>query len=63
MREYMERHWSAGKDLIRGACMLNHFSRVQLFVTLGCSLPGSSVHGILQPRILVPHFTNKETKP
>ena len=31
------------------ACMLSHFSPVQLF---GTSLPGSSVHGILQARIL-----------
>ena len=36
------------------ACMLSSFSCVQLFVTLWtpCSLPGSSVHGILQARIL-----------
>ena len=27
-------------------------SRVQLFATPDCSLPGSSVHGILQARIL-----------
>ena len=33
--------------------MLSHFSHVQLFVTLmDCSLPGSSVHEILQARIL-----------
>ena len=34
--------------------VLSHFSRVQLFVTLwtDCSLPGSSVHGILQARML-----------
>ena len=32
-------------------CMLSHFSRVGLFMTLW-SPPGSSVHGILQARIL-----------
>ena len=33
--------------------MLSHFSRVQLFATpVDCSPPGSSVHGILQARIL-----------
>ena len=33
--------------------MLSHFSCVQLFATLvDCSPPGSSVHGILQARIL-----------
>ena len=34
------------------ACVLSHFSRVQLCDTIDCSLPGSSVHGILQARIL-----------
>ena len=35
------------------ACMLSCFSsRVQLFATLDHSPPGSSVHGILQARIL-----------
>ena len=36
------------------ACLLSHFSCVWLFVTpwTVCSLPGSSVHGILQSRIL-----------
>ena len=43
----LERAWS-----MVCACVLSCFSRVQLFVTLDCSLPGSSVHGILQPRIL-----------
>ena len=34
-------------------CVLSHFSHVLLFVTLcTCNLPGSSVHGILQARIL-----------
>ena len=35
-------------------CVLGHFSCVWLFVTnpMDCSLPGSSVHGILQARIL-----------
>ena len=32
--------------------MLNHFSRVQLCGPMNCSLPDSSVHGILQARIL-----------
>ena len=34
------------------ACMLSCLSWVQLFLTLYCSLPGSSIHGILQARIL-----------
>ena len=33
-------------------CLLSYFSRVQLFATLDYSPPGSSVHGILQARIL-----------
>ena len=42
-----------GKSRRRDACMLSDFSCVQLFVTLWrCSPPGSSVHGILQARIL-----------
>ena len=32
--------------------MLSHFSHVQLPVTVDCSLPGSSVHEILQARTL-----------
>ena len=32
--------------------MLSHFSCVPLFDTMDCSPPGSSVHGILQARIL-----------
>ena len=36
-----------------GACMLNRFSQVWLFATVWTiSLPGSSVHGVLQARIL-----------
>ena len=31
---------------------LQSLSRVGLFMTMDCSPPGSSVHGILQPRIL-----------
>ena len=34
------------------ACVLSHFSRVQLFATLGGSPPVSSVLGILQARTL-----------
>ena len=33
-------------------CMLNHFSHVQLCYPMDHSPPGSSVHGILQARIL-----------
>ena len=33
--------------------MLSHFNRVQLFATpMDCSLPSSSVQGILQARVL-----------
>ena len=34
------------------ACMLRHFSRVQLFDPMDGSPPGSSVHETLQTRIL-----------
>ena len=34
------------------ACMLNHFSRIQLCNPMDCSLPGSSVCGIIQAKIL-----------
>ena len=34
------------------ASTLSHFRCVQFFATLDCSLPGSSVHGILQARML-----------
>ena len=33
-------------------CMPSHFSHIQHSVTMQCSLPGSSVYGILQARIL-----------
>ena len=36
-----------------GACVLSHCSQVQLFCdSMDCSLPGPSVHGISQVRIL-----------
>ena len=34
------------------ACVLSHFSHVQLCDPTDCSPPGSIVHGILQARIL-----------
>ena len=34
------------------ACVQSHFSRVRLCNFVDCSLPSSSVHGILQARIL-----------
>ena len=34
------------------ACVLSHFSGVQLCDPMDCSLPGSSAHGMLQARIL-----------
>ena len=34
------------------ACVLSHFSRIRLCNLTDCRSPGSSVHGILQPRIL-----------
>ena len=33
-------------------CVLNHFSHVRLCNPMDCSLPGSSVRGVLQARIL-----------
>ena len=47
-----EFHFSAVKEGFC-SCMLRHLSHVQLFATLmNLSLTGSSVHGILQARIL-----------
>ena len=34
------------------ACLLSCFSHVRLCDTMDCGLPGASVHGILQARIL-----------
>ena len=33
-------------------CVLSHFSHVQFCIPVDCNSPGSSVHGILQARIL-----------
>ena len=33
-------------------CLLSRFSHVRLWDLMECSLPGSSVHGILQARVL-----------
>ena len=45
--------WSFKKMQIRSMLLLSRFSRVRLFVTpMDCSLPGSSVHGIFQARVL-----------
>ena len=37
---------------INCVCMVSHFSHVHLCNPMDLSLPGSSVHGILQARIL-----------
>ena len=37
---------------VKHACMLSHFSHVQLCHPMGYHPPGSSVHGILSVRIL-----------
>ena len=42
---------------VRILCMLSHFSCFQLCDPRNCSLPGSSVHGLLQARILEWIFT------
>ena len=42
--------WSHHFELLR--CVVSHFSRVWLWDRMNCSPPGSSVHGILQARIL-----------
>ena len=39
-------------SLVETACVLSRFSRVRLCDPMDCSLPVSSVHGILQARIL-----------
>ena len=48
-------------------CTPSRFSQVQLFVTpMDCSLPGFSVHGILQARILesvAMHFSRESSRP
>ena len=42
-----------GPPACMGTCVLNHFSCVRLLCDpMDCSLPGFSVHGILQARIL-----------
>ena len=46
------RVWGSSEATLDIYCVLRHFSCVWLFVTLWRSLPGSSVHGILQARIL-----------
>ena len=47
------RKWRGTKEpLDEGESEAKLLSRVQLFATHYCSLPGSSVHGILQARIL-----------
>ena len=37
---------------LKNACMLSHFSHVQLCDPMDCSPAGSSVHGVLQARTL-----------
>ena len=45
--------WALIKEACVLSCLLSYFSPIRLFVTpMSCSLPGSSVHGILQARIL-----------
>ena len=39
-------------EKFHGCIVLSHFSHVQLCDPTDCSPPGSSVHGILQERIL-----------
>ena len=41
------------RNVLIGACVLSRFSHVRLCDPMDYSLPGSSVHGILQARILV----------
>ena len=43
---------SIGVHICVHVCVLSHFSRVQLCDLMDFSLPGSSVHGVLQARIL-----------
>ena len=52
LKRLPRRAWLPSWDGVH-ACILSHFSCVWFFVTLWiCSPPGSSVHGILQARIL-----------
>ena len=39
-------------EVMQVVCVLSHFSSIWLCDPMDCSLPGSSVHGILQARIL-----------
>ena len=43
-------------------CVLNHFRHVRLCDPMDCSLPGSSVHGILQTGILFGDLLNPGLK-
>ena len=40
------------REHVLRACVLSHFSRVRLWDPMDCSPPGSSVHGLLQAKIL-----------
>ena len=48
---YMTRKWK-GQDFILFPCEVKSLSRVRLCNLVDCSPPGSSIHGILQARIL-----------
>ena len=48
--DFNNEEWVPGFSVY--ACMLNRFSRVWLDSPMDCSLPGSSIHGISQTRIL-----------
>ena len=39
------------ENLVEFSCMLSHFSHVRLCDPMDCSLPGASVHGVLQARM------------
>ena len=41
-----------GRKVIDSVCVLSGFNHVQLCNVMDCSPPGSSVHGILQARLL-----------
>ena len=47
-----EKKNKAGHHGSSSVCVLSRFSRVRLCDSVDCSLPGSSVHRILQARIL-----------
>ena len=52
MSRWQQQSIKTSKRLLWAWCACCYFSRVQLCDIMDCSLPGSSVHGVLQARML-----------